>query len=178
MPARITLTERSRWDFGSQTRCGLYLTHSAPGVNSIHGANRHRLDWGSDAKSRWPPALLMLQSQRNGGAPQLVAEVVFSGEGLERGKARCNPLTKLPLSDVPIQRPSCSSRQINALIRSARCRWIRRTQQARSYTMAEPTTSARNLVGRNFKLTRSDTSGRTQRNKASCRKRRKIQFAA
>ena len=38
------------------------LTHSAPGVNSIHGANRHRLDWGSDAKSRWPPALLMLQS--------------------------------------------------------------------------------------------------------------------
>ena len=96
MPARITLTKRSRWDFGSQTRCGLYLTHSAPGVNSIHGANRHRLDWGSDAKSRWPPALLMLQSQRNGGAPQLVAEVVFSGEGLERGKSRCNPLTKLP----------------------------------------------------------------------------------
>ena len=38
------------------------LTHSAPGVNNIHGANRHRLDWGSDAKSRWPPALLMLQS--------------------------------------------------------------------------------------------------------------------
>jgi len=71
----------------------------------------------------------------------------------ERGIVKCNPLTKLPLSNVTIQRPIYSSRQINALIRSARCRSIRRTRQAQPYTMAEPTTSARNLVGRYFKLT-------------------------